>query len=560
MLVTDFKRDFYSVVKRKHVLILSSYEVDSLCCCKILQFVFEEDDTTYSLVPVVDSEALLKAYMEYNNKVCYVILVNCGAAIDLIDLLQPSPETIFFVIDNKRPLNLNNVYESKQIRVLVDIAEVDDLNIPPYESVCVDSDDEEDAGSDDDILASPAQKRSAKHSTADKIAWENRRNELLISYYEFSYYSMASSMLIYGLVRILSCDVPDPLWWALIGWTSQLVEGQVSLPQYTTKSVDINQRDYLNFGRQVGNRNKLSKDCLTIHFETELLISLYRHWTLYDSIRFSRTTASFFRSWTLKGSTKLNEFFVHAGLPLTECRQEYNMMEVDLRNESKESLENTFERYEYRLHLIASELQDGSFRIEDVIYGSFYAKYAYSHKLSACDMAEALAAILFFDKDPCSADSFFSAMSSLSKCQVDKVYVGIRSFQVFLETAFNETRRVLNDGSVQDYHSFLVCHIGLDSTGWKCFSSTYGIYAFGRYVQSAYVSSSRSRRHKNKPFVVIVSLQNRESTSLIAGIPPLYIQTSQDKPKNLFGQAFLRIAEKTTCRIRQKFFESHGRC
>ncbi|CDW54891.1 CDC45 domain containing protein [Trichuris trichiura] len=489
MLVTDFKRDFYSVVKRKHVLILSSYEVDSLCCCKILQFVFEEDDTTYSLVPVGDTEALLKAYMEYNNKVCYVILVNCGAAIDLIDLLQPSSETIFFVIDNKRPLNLNNVYESKQIRILIDIAEVDDLNIPPYESVCLDSDDEEDAGSDDDILASPAQKRSAKHSTADKIAWENKRNELLISYYEFSYYSMASSMLVYSLVRILSCDVPDPLWWALIGWTSQLVEGQISLPQYTTKSVDINQRDYLNFGRQVGNRNKLSKDCLTIHFETELLISLYRHWTLYDSIRFSRTTASFFRSWTLKGSTKLNEFLVHAGLPLTECRQEYNMMEIDLKNESKESLENTFERYE----------------IEDVIYGSFYAKYSYSHKLSACDMAEALAAILFFDKDPCSADSFFVAMNTLSK--------------------------------IQQVGNILAAH--MEST------------------LSVVTCRSRSKRHKNKPFVVIVSLQNRDSASLVAGIPPLYIQTSGDKPKNLFGQAFLRIAERTTCRIRQKFFESH---
>uniref|UniRef100_A0A5S6PZL4 CDC45-like protein n=1 Tax=Trichuris muris TaxID=70415 RepID=A0A5S6PZL4_TRIMR len=541
MLVTDFKRDFYSVVKRKHVLILCSYEVDSVCCCKILQFIFEEDDTTYSLVPVTDAEALLKAYMEYNSKVCYVILINCGATINLMDLLQPSPETVFYVIDNKRPLNLNNVYESKQIRILVEIAEVDSLDIPPYDYVCMDSDHEEDAGSDDDILASPARKRDSKRGTADKIAWENRRNELLISYYEFSYYSTASSMLVYSLVRMLSCDVPDPLWWALIGWTSQLVEGQVSLPQYTTKTVDINQRDYLNLGRQVGNRDKLSKDCLTIYFDTELLISLYRHWTLYDSIRLSRTTASFFRSWTLKGSMKLNEFFVHAGLPLTECRQEYNMMEVDLRNESKGSLENTFERY----------------KIRDVVYGSFYAKYAYSHKLSAGDMSEALAAILFFDKEPCSPDSFFSAMNSLSKCQVDKVYVGIRSFQAFLETAFNETRRVLNDGSVQDYHSFLVCHIGLDSTAWKYFSHPYGIYAFGRYVQSAYVSSPRSRRHKSKPFVITVALQNRESTILVAGVPPLYVQTSEDKPRNLFGQAFLRIAEGTTCRIRQKFFESH---
>lgn len=45
----------------------------------------------------------------------YFILINCGANIDLLDILQPDEDAIFFVCDTHRPVNIVNVYNSTQV-------------------------------------------------------------------------------------------------------------------------------------------------------------------------------------------------------------------------------------------------------------------------------------------------------------------------------------------------------------------------------------------------------------------------------------------------------------
>lgn len=45
----------------------------------------------------------------------YFILINCGANVDLLDILQPDEDAIFFVCDSHRPVNVVNVYNDAQV-------------------------------------------------------------------------------------------------------------------------------------------------------------------------------------------------------------------------------------------------------------------------------------------------------------------------------------------------------------------------------------------------------------------------------------------------------------
>ena len=57
----------------------------------------------------------------------------------------------------------------------------------------------------------------------------------------------------------------------------------------------------------------ISVNCLKISYEDELLLTLYRHWTIFESICHSIGTACKFRVWTLKGQKRLHEFLAEMG-------------------------------------------------------------------------------------------------------------------------------------------------------------------------------------------------------------------------------------------------------
>jgi hypothetical protein len=46
----------------------------------------------------------------------YVVLVNCGGTIDIVDALQPKEDVVFFVIDSHKPTDVCNVYNNGQVR------------------------------------------------------------------------------------------------------------------------------------------------------------------------------------------------------------------------------------------------------------------------------------------------------------------------------------------------------------------------------------------------------------------------------------------------------------
>lgn len=64
----------------------------------------------------------------------YFILINCGANIDLLDILQPDEDAIFFVCDTHRPVNVVNVYNDTQVTIplgpISPLSSPNDLSVP----------------------------------------------------------------------------------------------------------------------------------------------------------------------------------------------------------------------------------------------------------------------------------------------------------------------------------------------------------------------------------------------------------------------------------------------
>lgn len=66
-----------------------------------------------------DIGELKQAYEENNEEIKYVVLVNCGGTVDLVDILQPEEEVVFFVLDAHKPTDVCNVYSDGQVSLLL---------------------------------------------------------------------------------------------------------------------------------------------------------------------------------------------------------------------------------------------------------------------------------------------------------------------------------------------------------------------------------------------------------------------------------------------------------
>lgn len=46
----------------------------------------------------------------------YFVLINCGANADLLEMLQPDDDTVFYICDTHRPVDVINVYNDTQVK------------------------------------------------------------------------------------------------------------------------------------------------------------------------------------------------------------------------------------------------------------------------------------------------------------------------------------------------------------------------------------------------------------------------------------------------------------
>lgn len=73
---------------------------------------------------------------------------------DLIEILQPPEDTVIYLIDSLRPLEVRNVYNGVQIKIIVLQNELgtEQKNVPEFEDIFDEEDEgkEEDSGNEDE--------------------------------------------------------------------------------------------------------------------------------------------------------------------------------------------------------------------------------------------------------------------------------------------------------------------------------------------------------------------------------------------------------------------------
>ena len=235
MFINDIRKEFFDLLQNERILLVASIDVDSVCAVKILQTLLQCDNIKYTLVPVQGISDLSKAFEDNTGEdsgVKYVVLINCGATIDLEDFLKPHEDLVIFVADSQKPIDVCNAYNSGQIRLLRTSVQglENDEEIPKYETIFHDESDDDDRDDEDDDRDDENGDYGNKKKRFDETAilkrrerrlWEDKRAKILFEYQQFSSTGSSISILMYELAWKMSRDTNDLLWCAIVGHTEQ---------------------------------------------------------------------------------------------------------------------------------------------------------------------------------------------------------------------------------------------------------------------------------------------------------------------------------------------------
>lgn len=97
------------------VLLIVAMDIDALCACKMLQYLFKQDSIKYRVIPASGWKELSKIteqIRELNSGYKEIVLVNLGAQVDLWQFFNLPAGVRLHVIDSHRPHSLENIFQS----------------------------------------------------------------------------------------------------------------------------------------------------------------------------------------------------------------------------------------------------------------------------------------------------------------------------------------------------------------------------------------------------------------------------------------------------------------
>ncbi|GAA6227467.1 cell division control protein 45 homolog [Lates japonicus] len=546
MFISDIRKEFYEVVANQRVALLVSSDIDALCACKILQALFHCDQVQYTLVPVTGWQDLGTAFLEHKEQFRYFVLINCGANVDLLEMLQPDDDSIFFICDTHRPVDVVNVYNDTQIKLL--IKQDDDLGVPSYDDIFRDEEDEgDDSGNESDGGSEPSGKRRRFDEGAverrierqrERREWEARRREILFDYEQYEYHGTSAAMMFFELAWVLTKDTKDMLWWAIIGLTDQWVHDKITHMKYVTDIATMQRHVSRHNHRNEDEENSLSIDCMRISFEYDLRLTLYQHWTLYESICNSCYTSCSFKLWTLNGQKKLQEFLADMGLPLKQVRQKFNSMDMTIKENLRDVIEESSNKY----------------GMKDIRIQTFGVHFGFKNRFLASDMVHATAALLeSTEKDESDSDNFIKALDSLSRSNLDRLHSGIELAKKKLIAIQQTVASCICTNLILSQGPFLYCYLMEGTPDVKLFSKPMALTLLCKYLLKAFVHSTRNKRCKLLPLIMAAPKDVEKGTVIVVGIPP---ESETSDKKNFFGRAFEKASESTSSRTLHDNFDT----
>lgn len=580
MFVSDLKREFLAPLAGKRVIIIANIDIDSIVASKILQNLFRNENIMFSVAPVMGVKGMKKVFDD-NKEDCNIFLfINCGGCLDLVELLEPVENIVFFICDSHRPLDLCNIYSDSQVRILGDPRNEEE--IPPFDQVFrEDESDGDESFSDDDGIANgdenmedndhndenvdengrSRQQQQITHierferrlrKNRERREWEKIRDRVLFNYSQYSYYTRSTALTFFELAWQTSKDTLDLLWWGLVGITEQLIMAKIESSTYTLEAQKIQS----HVSRLTNKLNENSKTSCKITYENDLYLALYRHWSIKESLKNSIYPACKMKLWTLNGifiidekftgiikfflfifflgKKKLKELLVEMGLPLVQARQQFNSMDLLMKQDFYKMIERTAEKY----------------NMPDIIYGSFTLSYGYKNRYSAADYVYAMMALTEQIEHERTAEvCFLDALECLSRNKNNILESGIDKAKVLLDAIFKQVKTSLETQQIFSAGPFLYLILQEENI---LFSSPYGLTMLSKFMLNGYIAVSRSRRAKDLPLITCIPIDTSRDICLMIGIPPV-----GDDTKNLFGKAFEQAAIKSNAAISQDFFDTN---
>ncbi|KAG3110529.1 hypothetical protein PI124_g10379 [Phytophthora idaei] len=284
------------------VLVLLALDVDALCAAEILTHLLRADMLSYSLLAVRGYEDVLQARetrirsadgtLRGGGELRSVIMLNCGAIVDVAKLLALPTHVKCYVLDSHRPIHLANIYDEHQQIVVFDDGALaldeypafgPDLEVGDFEEEEEEEEDEESEGEEDDEESegeaevefgteestqdteneSDKRKRDDKDGDEDMeqspkrrkedgdeekdevdvtttdepveesaVMAKRRRREEILRYYRGSFHGAPAAAVAFELAQQVNSSQRDLLWFAIIGLTKQFVLEEIDTDNY----------------------------------------------------------------------------------------------------------------------------------------------------------------------------------------------------------------------------------------------------------------------------------------------------------------------------------------
>uniref|UniRef100_A0A1I8AZL5 CDC45 domain-containing protein n=1 Tax=Meloidogyne hapla TaxID=6305 RepID=A0A1I8AZL5_MELHA len=577
----DFRLQFYEELRKDHILIIVNADVDALCATAILTHLFSCDEVTYTLIPVNSIEGLKSSIKIHGKQTKNIILMNCVGSNSLLDFELPS-NVNFWIIESRRPIHLDNIYNVDSIKVLTESSELPDWNVPDANSIYeheeqsgseseeeegedvegeyIDREEEEEDGEVDELVENDQQSQEGRNSIikrrgkrkhlADIIAsrtlkrqrrthWKRARGTILWEYY------LKISVFMLELAHELGKSSAEIMWCSAVGISSQFIDQIISVEKYTDICADRMKPFILKFGPRSAALNDQNRNHLTVSFKEDLILPLYSRWTLYESMLNESHFICESKLWSQRGEDKFKEILSKIGLTLAECRQNFEVIKKDRRLEIfkiiKEYLNKTF--------------------------ASFNTNFGFNSTYNAVDFARILTIRLEWnqaDKPDLELSRRFESTNEILR---EFFKTGGRELPPLKHSVelYKMALRSLNElvkRSIAQKHVVLMSRFFLLSLSDQCsmlgfLSSRHFLFLFFHSVLRAYVSTNPSSRG-TKPFILIFPLLGEQSGwYLISGLMPLVEIMADTSGKSVIGSAFKHVAREANIEIRHTF-DSNG--
>lgn len=435
------------------VLLFVALDADALCACKMLSSLLKTDFIPHKIHPIIGYSHLETAnreLIEGNDDLRFLIMINCGALVDISKYISITNAMKVYCFDSHRPWGLVNAF-ADAVNVFVfddgeiedDMAEVGKAFRGLVEQEASEDEEEgsqeeepivheEDGDREDDDEADDHQAkdgetgqeggdsglgikeggtetkeqngdtsdgledgnldvrpRKRKRSEPPPLSKRQRRRsyeQTIAEYYDQgTWHGDSVAGQVYAMLSELGVESNDYLWCAIVGVTFMETQHPSTRQKYMQMySVLRDEATRLNpplpngDGTAATKSNGKNPSDYGIRMEMEHRFMLVRHWSLYDAMLHSPYLGARLCVWSDSGRRKLNKMLAKMGFSLTQCRQVYSHMDMDLRRALRERLERYAPLY----------------GCDDITFPSFVRTFGYKCTLSASDAAYAMTALM----------------------------------------------------------------------------------------------------------------------------------------------------------------------